>query len=258
MTSELNKFYRTSEEYHKILEKHDEKYFGGLISAVKQNIPLNSKILDLGCGRGLSSYLVSEIGYEVIGCDINPFLEELKKKQADSRVQYTNGDILNLPFKENSFDAVILKDVIEHIPDVKRCLLEIVRILKSEGILIIMSPCLITPLRPLISLLKLIRGKEGIPVWGENKRMCLDNVSKFSIRMLQKLFLYAFRRVDFKYRTPDFKKAELVGGDADAVYWANPFDLIVFLRNEGLNIKDKFNGILYGFMGTTKIIAIKR
>jgi SAM-dependent methyltransferase len=136
---------------------------------------------------------------------------------------------LTSPFKENSFDALVFKDVIEHITDVERCLLSAKRVLKTNGVLIILSPCLITPVRPVVGLIRLLTGKKGIPVWGENLAMCINNIFKFSFYLCHKLMQYCLGKADFRYRLPDLEKAKYVGGDADAVYWANPFDIITFL-----------------------------
>jgi ubiquinone/menaquinone biosynthesis C-methylase UbiE len=97
----------------------------------------------------LSSY------HNVIGLDINPFPEELKLKRS-RKLQYVLGDALTLPFKENSFDAVVIKDAIEHNTDIEKLLLSVKRVLK---------PSLFTPVRPFVGLIRLLTGRNGIPVW---------------------------------------------------------------------------------------------
>jgi len=82
----LQKFYSEGSCINLVMQ-HDEKYFTGLISIVKQKLPPNSIVLDLGCGCGYSSYLLSRRKYNVIGLDINPFPEGLKLKQSE-KLQY--------------------------------------------------------------------------------------------------------------------------------------------------------------------------
>lgn len=254
--TDLRKFYAEGSCVELVMQ-HDEKYFSSLISVVKQNLPPNSIILDLGCGCGYSSYLLSKYKYNVIGLDMNPFPEELKLKQSE-KLQYVRGDALTLPFKENSFDAVVLISVIEHITDVEKCLSGVQRVLKTNGVLIILSPCLITPVIPFVGLIRLLTGKNGIPVWGENLAMCISNIFKFSFYLCHKLVQYCLGKADFRYRLPDLKKAKKYGGDADAVYWANPFDIITLLTQQNFEIIGKKLSIAYGFVGRTRIIAKKK
>ena len=87
--------------------------------------------------------------------------------------------------------------------------------------------------------------------------MCISNIFRFSIFSLHKLILYCVGKVDFRYRLPDLEKAKEIGGDADAVYWANPFDIITFLEKQNFKILNKKKCILHGFKGGIKLIAKK-
>ncbi len=72
-----------------------------------------------------------------IGCGRNPLDGYLN-------VDFLGGDIrcngMVLPFKDNTFERVLLSHVLEHIPDVDRALREISRILRVGGILIVVVP----------------------------------------------------------------------------------------------------------------------
>ena len=93
-----------------------------------------NKKLDLGCGIG--DYL--HYDNKCIGLDIN-----------ESCVDYCRSQGLNaylmkideIPFKDNSFDTVIMDNVLEHISDPSKILSEIERVLNVKGILIIGVPC---------------------------------------------------------------------------------------------------------------------
>jgi len=236
-----------------LVNQHDESYFKDIIKLISQTLQPNSKLLDLGCGSGNLTYLLSK-NYNVVGLDLNPFPKDSKLKLSE-RCQYVRGDALNLPFKENSFDAVIMYNVIEHIEDVKKVFVECQQVLKVNGIVIIISPCLITPIIPLIALFRLLRGREGIPVWGESLKMCIINIFRFTLFLYHKIVLYWIGKTDFRYRLPDLRKAKEIGGDTDAIYWANPFDIIVFLRTQNFDVIEKKTSILQGLKGTTRIIA---
>ncbi|MEM2990702.1 MAG: class I SAM-dependent methyltransferase, partial [Halobacteria archaeon] len=68
-------------------------------------------ILDAGCGRGRYLYPLARRGYKVIGCDFAlPALRELKQRGLEIAV----GEISNLPFKTNVFQAVLCYGVLQH------------------------------------------------------------------------------------------------------------------------------------------------
>lgn len=102
-------------------------------------IKLPAKILDVGCGTGIIMQELMSYG-KIWGLDIN-----------DKALQYCHakkaGDFLlktdleqELPFKESFFDAVLCLDVLEHIQNEELVLSEFFRILKKEGVLILMVP----------------------------------------------------------------------------------------------------------------------
>ncbi|MCR8538804.1 MAG: class I SAM-dependent methyltransferase [Prochlorococcus marinus CUG1439] len=94
---------------------------------------LKGKILDIGCGIG--NFLEDNI--EAIGVDINPYTVEIcLKKNLNAKLIKQD----KLPFEENSFDSCLLDNVMEHIENPDKLILEIKRILKKNGILLIGVP----------------------------------------------------------------------------------------------------------------------
>lgn len=94
------------------------------------------KILDLGCGKGLFIGLAPE---KIIGLD-SSWLS--LKECANKDYTVIKADALNLPFSEESFDGIHCADLIEHFspPDLRRLLIEILRVLKVGGFLVIATP----------------------------------------------------------------------------------------------------------------------
>lgn len=93
-------------------------------------------ILDVGCGNGeeLGKY-VSKYDQYGIGLDIN----EIKNSNAKN-IEFTRGDALHLPIKEDMFDLLTATEIIEHLPNGEQFLRECHRILKDKGHLILSTP----------------------------------------------------------------------------------------------------------------------
>ena len=91
------------------------------------------RLLDLSCGGGRTSKLLREKGYAVVATDYSapPVLGEGIARVA--------GVDLNrpLPFKDKTFDAVNLIEVIEHIENQPQLIREIGRVLKADGEVVI-------------------------------------------------------------------------------------------------------------------------
>ena len=99
------------------------------------------RLLDGGCGPGTMTTDLAEIvaPAEVIGIDIEPSQIELARTTAAesgaSNVRFEVSDLYSVPFAEESFDAVFLHGVLEHLNDPVRGLREVLRVLKRSGVL---------------------------------------------------------------------------------------------------------------------------
>lgn len=80
----------------------------------------NGKILEVGCGSGFSSILLSKLGYDVVATDINHDVLKYvleKKKDLNSDVKVFRMDTLNICFKDQKFDVVFHQGLLEHFDD---------------------------------------------------------------------------------------------------------------------------------------------
>lgn len=228
----LRRFYETSYDYKKLLDAHDRDYLKAYVDTVCKYAKPCSKILDVGCGNGLSSYMLYEHGHWVLGADISLFFLAESTHLQNNRLRYQVCDALNLPFADNVFDVVCSNELIEHVTDASRTLTEMTRVLKPGGILVIMGPNLCSPFWAVIDLVKQILGKDGRDVWAETKLQTIKWGCKNLILSVKKRFS---PRITFLYREPDLGRAP-IGGDSDSVYYASPIDIERFLKSHGMAV----------------------
>lgn len=99
-------------------------------------------LLDAGCGPGILLDFFSDYKINYLGVDISIEMLHLARQQAaisslPLQGQFLRSDIENLPFKSNSFGAVISLGVIEYLKEDNLLLAEIARITKPKGYLLI-------------------------------------------------------------------------------------------------------------------------
>lgn len=95
------------------------------------------KVLEVGCGNGYYLSLLNRVGLklDLIGIDIDKMaLTDAVKFIGDSRVKVVLADAAKLPFKNNSFDKIVMSEVIEHVEKEKPALQEVYRVLKKGGV----------------------------------------------------------------------------------------------------------------------------
>ena len=101
----------------------------------------NLKVMEIGCGNGLvRKQLENKVGWTVDGCDINE--DALKLNQGLKGETYLYNIHEHHPKFKDAYDAIILFDVLEHIPDTKEFLASIFYHLKPGGVLFINVPAL--------------------------------------------------------------------------------------------------------------------
>jgi 2-polyprenyl-6-hydroxyphenyl methylase / 3-demethylubiquinone-9 3-methyltransferase len=93
------------------------------------------RVLDLGCGGGLTAEVLAERGAAVIGVDRSlPSLRIAQRHAAgELAIGYAGGDAGALALAEGSVDVVVCVDVLEHVPSVPQVLAECARVLKPGG-----------------------------------------------------------------------------------------------------------------------------
>lgn len=111
------------------------------IDAIRRYVPLmGSRVLDAGCGAGEYVQALAECGADVRGVEYlaHKVREWATRQGDDGRV--SEGDLASLPFAEHTFDVVLLNEVLEHVPNESLVLIELRRVLKPGGVLLVFSP----------------------------------------------------------------------------------------------------------------------
>ena len=132
------------------------KYFGfpNLGTRVRGNavfslvkIKKNAKGLDIGCGKAYYGMELQKRGVDVSYIDLlvsikDKDIEKVKEsfKRENFNFNFSIADATKIPFKDNTFDIVIIADVIEHIKDEDKAIEEIKRVLKPGGYFIASTP----------------------------------------------------------------------------------------------------------------------
>ena len=97
----------------------------------------SGELFDIGAATGFFLKIAKNRGYSVSGVEMSNHAAE---KARNSGLNGFSGDIMCMNIKEDVFDVVTMLDVVEHMTDPFKELLEVKRILKSNGFLIINSP----------------------------------------------------------------------------------------------------------------------
>jgi SAM-dependent methyltransferase len=111
------------------------------VRQVVSSLESTSRLLDIGSGAGVGAALIAQVaGIAHVTCiDISiPALAEVRRRGFSPLVASAEGH--KLPFANETFDVVILDEVIEHLVDTDSIMDEIHRVLKIDGQLLISTP----------------------------------------------------------------------------------------------------------------------
>ncbi|MCX6766943.1 MAG: class I SAM-dependent methyltransferase [Candidatus Moranbacteria bacterium] len=89
--------------------------FRTTVFCLKKNLKDCESVLDLGCGLSSPLQYAKNIKYSVGVETFKPSFEESKEKKIHT--EYLEKKVENVDFPENSFDAVIMIEILEHLPE---------------------------------------------------------------------------------------------------------------------------------------------
>lgn len=93
---------------------HNNCYFRQLIKFIPDNI---ETCLDIGCGKGELSYMLSQKSKNVIAVDLaDKMIEKAKVFHPNENIKYVCGNILDMKFENDSLDVIITTATAHHLP----------------------------------------------------------------------------------------------------------------------------------------------
>ncbi len=239
MYKDLQNMYAHSSELVRatgLTQELASKLYEKYIQFINQSVSQHGSLLDVGCGAGWSSYLLSQEGYQVVGIDLNP---EAFECPAVPNLTFVPGSAMDLPFQDGSFDVVATHQAIEHIPDPQKAIIEMIRVLKPSGILCLVGPNLLSigHLMRTISIYvwqnrpiqNIFWRSPSMPFhpWGNTLPEALISCPLMLTLIIKKLL---DSKTTFTMREPDINPP--FHADNDACYICNPIDLVKFLPNQ--------------------------
>lgn len=95
----------------------------------------NDSVLDLGCGNGLiTAYLSEASGASFTGIDLSEeAIKQARKIAKKDRLNFQRGNMNDLNFDENTFDAVVSIDTLYFVDDLEEVMNQLLKIVKSGG-----------------------------------------------------------------------------------------------------------------------------
>jgi SAM-dependent methyltransferase len=119
-------------------------YHAPIVSALERALRLSPgpSVLNLGSGPFFELQQLRDSGRRFTVCDVDPRAVELARQRYGERL--AGADLLepggSLPYADQSFDAVVSMDVIEHVPEPLPWAREALRVLKPGGLLFLTTP----------------------------------------------------------------------------------------------------------------------
>ncbi|MBI2099160.1 class I SAM-dependent methyltransferase [Candidatus Uhrbacteria bacterium] len=219
-------------------QRTDIELYKTYYDKLKTKIPAGGKVLDIGCSIGLFLKAGKDLGYDTVGLELNEktasYAEEMYGVKVERKL------LEDCKFPDNSFDAVSMFGVIEHLPQPLAVMKEIVRILKPGGIFLGRCP-------NVESLAYMILHGTARTFTGRN------HLNYFSGRTLERLFKTAgFNRceIDTVYSGKDsiFNHLQFLDpfGDEENKYFPDKFREFLANKDNVAMLEQKMNELGIG------------
>ena len=114
---------------------HILEYLNTFVAFIEDNLATGT-ILDLGCGDGAIDMILAEHSpkRKITGIDLEAHVQW--KLPTPANLTFQAESIYDLPFNPKSFDIVMMKDVLHHMPDPEKTLHEVAKLAKKQVLVI--------------------------------------------------------------------------------------------------------------------------
>jgi len=136
---QIHKNYTSMADDYYVQEEAGRRRSADSILKYLKKINKTGRILDVGCATGFLLDQARRGGWEVYGVELSAWAVDYAKNKLQLP-NVTLGSLIEAGYPANFFDAVVLKDVIEHLTDPKETLEHIRRILKPSGVICCNTP----------------------------------------------------------------------------------------------------------------------
>jgi SAM-dependent methyltransferase len=125
-------------EYERIA---DIKRLNFIVDVLKRRLPDGAEVLDVGCGNGVISRSLGEMGFRVKGIDVSEkAIERSKELNRFPNVNFEVASAEQLVLGGQRYHAVICSEVLEHLNDPGKLLKVLYQCLHDNGVLIVTVP----------------------------------------------------------------------------------------------------------------------
>jgi SAM-dependent methyltransferase len=111
---------------------------------VEKYLPIGGEVLNLACGAGREALLLARRGLKVTACDWSPRMIAAAQRRADAAgllVRFSVSDLYNLPYREGSFDSILITNIAYSYAFPRRCRIRLLQdayaVLKPGGVFIL-------------------------------------------------------------------------------------------------------------------------
>ncbi|KPL08041.1 hypothetical protein AMJ86_02135 [bacterium SM23_57] len=155
---------KISNRYDNLLKKYEQTYIK-TIENTKKYLNNNDIVLDYACGTGIIATEISNSVKKIHAIDISSKMIDIAKRKSNERkienINFSKTDILDERYKKESFNVILVFNILYLLSDVHKIIERINELLKPEGLFISATDCL-GEKKTLLNRLKYFLSKIGI------------------------------------------------------------------------------------------------
>lgn len=214
------------------------------------HLPKEGRIVDAGCGFGKWLIYLKRRGYNIRGIDNNE-LAVARLKDFNSSLQVASGDVLDIRYPDNSFDAYISMGVVEHFEDGPlTALKEAYRVLKPDGLIFVSVPTVNVvrklirrPLRNFINIfpMALLMLKSN---WSKSKRGALLTVAGILVNTLPEIMKRVLAKGGIYYHFVEYRYSR---SELENFLKRTGFEIVETVPHDFYDSKDHAVGLVVDF-----------